>query len=89
MQGLIEAAPIDLSNECRDIVVHDLRFLITPLTQNLTIAEWIPEPAPEGVSFEHFTHEIFEPYILRVVGRRFQEAQSQLQCFVEGKHAHF
>ena len=79
VRGQIEAAPIELSNECRDIVIHDPRSLMTSLTQNPTVAEWIPESAQEGVTFERFTHEIFEPYILREVGRRFQEAQSQLQ----------
>ena len=89
MKGLIEAAPIEVSNECRDIVVYDPRSSITSLTHNPSVAEWIPEPAQEGVSFERFTHEIFVHYNLREVGRQFQEAQSQLQCFIEGKPKHF
>ena len=76
--GQIEAAPIRVSNECRDIVIHDPRSLMTSLTRNPTVAEWIPEPAQEGVIFERFTHKIFEPYILREVRHRFQEAQFQL-----------
>ena len=89
VRGVIEAALIEVTNECRDIVVHDPRSLMISLTQNPTVAEWIPESAQEGVSFERFTQEILEPYILREVGRRFQEAQTQLQYFVENKLAHF
>ena len=89
VKGLIEAAPIEIPAECREIVVSNLRALLTSFTQNPAVAQWIPEPAQLGVTFERFTHEIFEPYILQEVGRRFQEAQSQMQCFVKNKHEHF
>ena len=89
VKGLIEVAPIEVPAECREIVVSNPRALLISFTQNPAVAQWIPEPAQQGVTFERFTYEIFEPYILQEVGRRFQEAQSQIQCFVEDKHAHF
>ena len=89
VKGQIEAAPIEVPAECREIVVSNLRALLRSFTQNPAVAEWIPEPAQLGVTFERFRHEIFEPYILREVGWRFQEAQSQMQCFLEDKHGHF
>ena len=89
VKGLIEAAPIEVLPECREIVVSNPRALLTLFTQNPAVAQWIPEPAQQGVTFERFTHEIFESYILREVGQRFPEAQSQMQCFVEDKHTHF
>ena len=74
VKGLIEAAPIEVPAECREIVVSNPRALLTSFTQNPAVAQWIPEPAQQGVTFECFTNEILESYILREVGRRFQEA---------------
>ena len=72
VNGLIEATPIEVPAECRDIVVSNPRALLISFTQNPAVAQWIPKPAQQGVTFERFTHQIFEPYILREVGRRFQ-----------------
>ena len=85
----IEAASIEVPAECREIVVSTPRALLTSVIQNPLVAQRIPEPAQQWVTFKCFTHEIFEPYILREVGRPFQEAQSKVQCFVEDKHAPF
>ena len=89
VKGLIEAAPVEVPVKCREIVVSNPRALLTSFSQNQAMAQWIPEPAQQGMTFERFTNEIFEPYILREVGRLFHEPQSQMQCFVEDKHAHF
>ena len=61
VKGLIEVAPIEVPAECRQIVVSNARGLLTSFTQNPAVAQWIPEPAQQGVTFECFTHEIFEP----------------------------
>ena len=82
-------APIEVPAECREILVINPRALLISFTQNPAVAKWIPEPTQQGVTFEGFIHEIFDPYLLQKVGRRFQEARSQMQCFVEDKHAHF
>ena len=76
VKELIEAAPIEVRPECHEIIVSNPRALLTLFTQNPAVAQWIPESAQQGVTFERFTHEIFEPYILPEVGRRSQEAQS-------------
>ena len=73
----MEVAPIKIPAECREIVVSNPRAQLISFTQNPAVAQWIPEPAQQGLTFECFTHEILEPYILWEVGRRFQEAQSQ------------
>ena len=39
--------------------------------------------------FQSFVHNIFEPYPLKEVGKRFQEAQGQLENFVEEKELMF
>ena len=59
VKGLIEAATIDVPPECRKIVVRDPRALLTSFTQNPAVAQWIPELAQQGVTFERFIHEIF------------------------------
>ena len=89
VKGRIEAAPIKVPADCREIVVSNPLALLTSFTQNRAVAQWIPEPAQQGVIVEHFTHEIFLPYILEEVRLCFQEAKSQMQCFVEDEHAHF
>ena len=42
-----------------------------------------------NMSFAEFTRECFEPYILREVGRRFQEAEKQLGNFVMSRQLIF
>jgi hypothetical protein len=42
-----------------------------------------------NVTFDVFVKEIFEPYLLKEVGKRFQEAQGQLENFVEEKQLMF
>ena len=87
--GLIAAAPIEIQSECCEIAGTNPCALLTSFTHNLAVAQRIPELAQQGVTFERITNEICELYILREVGRRFQEAQSQIQCFVQDKYAHF
>jgi len=59
---------IEVPNECQEIIMRELRALMASLTDDPTRGRWIPEGIQEGINFEQFTNQIFEPYILREVG---------------------
>jgi len=49
----------------------------------------VPDQNRNNVTFQSFVRDIFEPYLLKEVGKRFQEAQGQLEIFVQEKQLVF
>jgi len=49
----------------------------------------VPQQNNNNVTFQSFVHDIFEPYLLKEVGKQFQEAQGYLENFVEEKQLMF
>jgi len=49
----------------------------------------VPQQNRNNVTFQSFVRDIFEPYLLKEVGKRFQEAPGQLENFVEEKQLIF
>jgi len=49
----------------------------------------VPQENRNNVTFQSFVRDIFEPYLLKEVGKRFQEAQGQPENFVEEKQLMF
>jgi len=49
----------------------------------------VPQQNRNKVTFQSFVRDILEPYLLKEVGKRFQEAQGQLENFVEEKQLMF
>jgi len=49
----------------------------------------VPQQNRNNVTFQSFVRDIFEPYLLKEVGKRFQEAQGQLEHFVQEKQLLF
>jgi hypothetical protein len=87
--GLLEYEPTPIAEELVGMVIEDPCGLLTTLTHDQTVRHRVPEQKRSNVTFDVFVKEIFEPYLLKEVGKRFQEAQGQLENFVEEKQLMF
>ena len=70
------------------LIEHPCSLLATLMRDN-TARQRVPEPNRNNVTFQSFVRDIFEPYLLMEVGKRFQEAQGQLLNFVKEKQLMF
>ena len=89
MAGLLEYEPTAIEAELVGIVIEDPCGLLASLTRDNTVRQRVPQQNWNNVTFQSFVREIFEPYLRKEVGKRFQEAQGQLENFVEEKQLMF
>jgi len=87
--GLLEYEPTPIEAELVEIVIMDPCGLLATLTRDNTVRQRVPEQNRNNVTFQSFVCDIFEPYVLKEVGKLFQEAQGQLENFVEEKQLMF
>jgi len=87
--GLLEYEPTPIEAELVGMFIEDPCGLLANLTQDNTVRQRVPEQNSNNVTFQSFFGDIFEPYLLKEVGKRFQEAQGQLENFVEEKTVMF
>jgi len=71
------------------MVIEDPCGLLATRTRDNTVRQRVTEQNMKNVKFQPFVRDIFEPYLLKEVGQRFQEAQDQLENFVEEKQLMF
>jgi len=81
--GLLEYEPTPIGAELVGRVIDNPCGLLATLTRDNTVRHRVPEQNRNNVTFQSFVRDIFEPYLLKEVGKRFQEAQGQLGNFVE------
>jgi len=86
--GLLEYEPTPIEAELVGMVIEDPRGLLASLTRD-TVRQKVPAQNTNNLTFQSFVRDIFEPYILKEVGKRFQVAQGQLKNFVEEKQLMF
>jgi len=87
--SLLEYEPTPIVEEEVEVVIVDPCGLLATLTRDNTVRQRVPEQRRSNVTFQTFVRDIFEPYLLKEVGKRFQEAQRQLENFVEVKQLMF
>jgi len=87
--GLLKYQPTPIVDQLVEAVIEDPCGLLATLTQDNTGRQRVPEQLRSNVIFQTFVPDIFKPYLLKEVGKRFQEAQGQLENFVEEKHLMF
>jgi len=69
--------------------MEDQCGLFAALTGDNTGRPRVPEANRNNITFQSFVPYIFEPYLLKEVGKPFQDAQGQLENFVEEKQLMF
>jgi len=87
--GWLEYEPTPMEAELVGMVIEDPRCLLATLTRDNTVRQIVPKQNRNNVTFQSFVRDIFEPDLLKEVGKRFQEAQGQLENFVEEKQLMF
>jgi len=80
--GWLEYEPTPIEAELVDMVIEDPCDLLPILTRDNTVRQRVPQQNRNNVTFQSFVRDIFEPYLLKEVGKRFQEAQGRLENFV-------
>jgi len=85
----LEYEPTPIEAELVGRVIEDQCGLLATLTRDNTVRQRVPQQNRNNVTFQSFVRHIFEPYLLKEVGKRFQEAQGQLENFVEEKQFMF
>ena len=89
MAGLLEYEPTPIAEELVEVVIENPCGLLATVTRDNTVRQRVPEQRRSNVTFQTFVRDIFESYLLQELGKRFQEAQGQLENFVEEKQLMF
>jgi len=87
--GLLENEPTSIEAELVGMVIEDPCGLLASLTGDNTVRQRVPQQNRNKVTFQTFVRDTFEPYLLKEVGKRFQEAQGHLENFVEEQQLMF
>jgi len=87
--GLLEYEPTPIAEELVEVVIENPCGLLATVTRDNTVRQRVPEQRRSNVTFQTFVRDIFESYLLQELGKRFQEAQGQLENFVEEKQLMF
>jgi len=84
--GALEYEPTPIEAELVGIVIEDPCGPLATLSRDNTVRQRVPQHNRNNLTFQSFLADIFEPYLLKEVGNRFQEAPGQLENFVAEKH---
>lgn len=67
------------------VVIEDPCGLLATLIRDNTVSQRVLEQRRSNVTFQTFIRDIFHPYLLKEVGKRFHKAQGWLENLVEEK----
>jgi len=87
--GLLGYEPTPIVEELVENVIENQCGLLATLTWDNTARQQVPEQRRSNVIFQTFVRDLFEPSLLKEVGKRFQEGRAQGDNFVEKKQCMF
>jgi len=82
---LLEYEPTPIEAELEGMVIEDHCGLLASLTRDNTVRQRGPQQNRNNATIQSFVRDIFEPSLLKEVGKRLQEVQGQIENFVEEK----
>ena len=75
--------PTDIPEEVQELEIMNRVTFLQSFTHRPSVGQRIPPPRrTTPMTFANFTRELFEPYIVRVVTMRFQEANASMRDFI-------
>jgi hypothetical protein len=83
--ALAEFEATEIPEEVENVEIIDPSTFLQSLTRDPSVGGRIPPHRRTPMTFANFTRELFEPYILREVTKRFHEAEASMEHFVEEK----
>jgi len=79
---MADLEPPDIPEEVQELeILHPVTFLQS-FTHDTSVGQRIPPQRRTPMTFANFTRELFEPYIVREVSKRFQEAKASMGDFI-------
>jgi len=76
--------PTDIPEEVQELEIMNPVAFLQSFTHDPSVGQRIPPQRPSPITFAKFTRELFEPYIVREVTKRFQEANASMGEFITG-----
>jgi len=81
-QQMANHEPTDIPQEVQGLeIINPVTFLQT-FTYDPSVGQRIPAQRRTPMTFANFTRELFEPYIVREVTQRFQEAKASMRDLI-------
>ena len=74
--------PTDIPEEVQELAILNSVTFLQSFTHDPSVGHRIPPQRRTPMSFANFTRELFEPYIVREVTKRFQEAKASMGDFI-------
>ena len=83
IEEMVAFDPTEIPEEVEDFEILNPCGFLQSLTRDPSVGRRVPPHRRTPMTFADFTKNLFEPYIVREVTKRFQEAQASLGNFVE------
>jgi len=74
--------PTDIPEEVQGLEILNPVTFLQSFTHDPSVGHRIPPQRRTSMTFANFTRELFEPYIVREVTKRFQEAKASMGEFI-------
>jgi len=79
---MADLEPTDIPEEVQELQILNPVAFLPSFTHDPSVGHRIPPQRRTPMTFANFTRDLFEPYIVREVTKRFQEAKASLGDFI-------
>jgi len=81
-EQMADLEPTDIPEEVQGLEILNPVTFLQSFTHDPSVGHRIPPQRRTPMTFANFTRELFEPYIVREVTKRFQEAKASMGDFI-------
>jgi len=81
-EQMADLEPTDIPEEVQGLEILNPVTFLQSFTHDPSVGHRIPPQRRTLMTFANFTRELFEPYIVREVTKRFQEAKASMGEFI-------
>jgi len=74
--------PTDIPDDVQELEILNPVAFLASFTHDPSVGHRIPPQRRTPMTFANFTRDLFEPYIVREVTKRFQEAKASMGDFI-------
>jgi len=81
-EQMADLQPTDIPEEVQELEILNPVTFLQSFTHDPSVGQRFPPQRRTPLTFANFTKELFEPYIVREVTKRFQEAKASMGEFI-------
>jgi len=81
-EQMADLEPTDIPEEVQELEILNPVAFLQSFTHDPSVGHRIPPQRRTPMTFANFTRDLFEPYIVREVTKRFQEAKASMGDFI-------